>query len=195
MRQQLIARLYEILENHKNNFGYNYLLNPIPNDFECGIYFFFDKITPIENGQFKITYIGITKNNKNNRLEKHKINGPSSFRVHVEEALTNLRGFSTQILVNNYIHNLPYLFIKIPNVDDLKKIEETIIGLVSNYNKISQIHIPNKDWLGYNHFQSIIPQAHIWNIQHAKTGENKFNAINCNDPFDKLDKYSKLMIK
>jgi hypothetical protein len=195
MRKQLIARLYEILENHKNTFGYNYLLNPIPNDFECGIYFFYDKITTIENGQFKITYIGITKNNKNNRLDKHKINGPSSFRDHVNKALENLQGISTPNDVNNYIHNLPYLFIKIPNVDDLTEIEKTTIGLVSNYNKISQIHIPNKNWLGYHHLQSIIPKAHIWNIQHAKTVENKFNPKNCIDPLNKLNHYSKLIMK
>ncbi len=195
MRKQLITRLYEILENHKNTFGYKYLLNPIPNDFKCGIYFFFDNLTTIENDQFKITYIGITKNNKNNRLEKHKINGPSSFRDHVNESLINFQGFSTPAIVDSYIHNLPYLFIKIPNVVDLKEIEKTTIGLVSNINKISPINIPNKNWLGYHHSQSIIPKAHIWNIQHAKTGENKFNAINCNDPLSKLAEYSKLMIK
>jgi len=193
MRKQLIQRLYEILNNHVKNHGYNYLRNQIPKDFNCGIYFFFEKITQIENNQFKITYIGITKKNNNNRLEKHQINGPSSFRDHVGEAINNRNGVVNNLSIDQYIHNLPYIFITIKNIDDLKLIEKRTIELVSNFYQAPSIHIPNKDWLGYSHTQSIIPKAHIWNIQHA--GGKYSDKNNHSDPLDKLSYYSKDMIK
>jgi hypothetical protein len=191
MRNLLIERLYQILKNHEVNNGHFYLQNPIPTSFTCGIYFFFDKITPISEDQFKITYIGITKNNKNNRLEKHQYKGPSSFRDHVGEAIENRNGVSNNLLIDQYIHNLPYIFITINDIDDLKMIETRTIELVSNYNQIPAIHIPNKEWLGYLHLQSIIPKAHIWNIQNAG---GKYSAkFNYSDLLDKLKKYSLMM--
>jgi len=191
MRQQIIERLYKILELHKIQFGYFYLRNQIPQDFAFGIYFFFDPITTIGNNQFKITYIGITKNNKNNRLDKHKNNGPSSFRDHVKEAIINRNGVCRPLAINQYIHNLPYIFNTINNLDDLMLIEKRTVELVSNFNQIPAIHIPQKKWLGYSHTQSVIPKAHIWNIQHAGGKYSVKN--NYSDPLDKLNYYSKMM--
>jgi hypothetical protein len=191
MRNLLIEQLYLILKNHEVNIGYFYLKNPIPASFSCGIYFFFDKITPISEDQFKITYIGITKNNKNNRLEKHQKKGPSSFRDHVKEAIENKNGVANNLLINDYIHNLPYVFITINDIKMLEIIEKRTIELVSNFDQIHAIHIPNKDWLGYFHLRSIIPEAYIWNIQNA--GGNYSEKINYSDALDKLKKYSLMM--
>ena len=47
MRQQLIKRLYEILKTHETKHGYLYLKDTIPQMFTSGVYFFFDKTTPI----------------------------------------------------------------------------------------------------------------------------------------------------
>jgi hypothetical protein len=191
MRNLLIKHLYQILKNHEVQNGHFYLRNPIPAGYLCGIYFFFDKITPISEDQFKITYIGISKNNKNNRLEKHQNNGPSSFRDHVEEAINNRSGAVNNLLVNQYIHNLPYVFVTINDIETLEMIEKRTIELVSNFNQTTNIHIPNKEWLGYHHTQSIIPKAHIWNIQHA--GGKYSEEINYSDSLDKLEKYSLIM--
>ena len=187
MRKQLIQRLYEILNNHVKNHGYNYLRNQIPKDFNCGIYFFFEKITQIENNQFKITYIGITKKNNNNRLEKHQINGPSSFRDHVGEAINNRNGVVNNLSIDQYIHNLPYVFITINDIKTLEIIEKRMIELVSNFNQVPAIHIHNKEWLGYLHLRSKIPKSHIWNIQNA--GGNYSEKINYSDALDKLKKH------
>lgn len=188
MRQQLIERLYEIFKNHETKHGYHYLKDPIPKKFTSGIYFFFDKKTQTSNNQYKITYIGITKNNKNNRLEKHQNNGPSSFRDHVREAIINRNGADNQLLINQCIHNLPYLFITVNDIDTLKLIEKRTIELVSNFNQIPPIHIPNIEWLGYSHIKSIIPLSHIWNIQHAGGKYSEENDYS--DTLVKLKKYS-----
>ena len=87
MREQLIINLYNLLSNLNKKQQYNYLKNTINNNFNCGIYFFFEPDNMINETQLKISYIGITKKNKNNRLEKHQKNGPSSFRDHVKKAL------------------------------------------------------------------------------------------------------------
>jgi len=191
MRNQLIERLYLILKKHEVKNGYSYLINPIPTSFSCGIYFFFDKITPMSEDQFKITYIGITKNNKNNRLSKHKNKGPSSFRDHVEKAIINRNGVVNNLFIDQYIHYLPYVFIIINDINTLKLIEKRMIELVSNFNQVTTIHIPNNEWLGYSHLQSIIPKAHIWNIQHA--GGKYSKEINYSEFLDKLKKYSLMM--
>ena len=128
MRNLLIERLYLILKNHEVNNGYFYLSHSIPKNFSCGIYFFFDTINSILVNQFKITYIGITKNNKNNRLKKHQKNGPSSFRDHIGEAFKNKVGetnnLSLDLLVDKYIEGLPYLFIRIDDINTLELIEK-----------------------------------------------------------------------
>jgi hypothetical protein len=191
MRNQLIERLYLILKNHEVNNGFSYLNNPIPTSFSCGIYFFFDKITPISEDQFKITYIGITKNNKNNRLSKHQKKGPSSFMDHIKKAINNRNGIVNNLLIDQYIHNLPYVFITINDINTLELIEKRTIELVSNFNQVTAIHIPNNEWLGYSHLQSIIPKAHIWNIQHA--GGKYSEEINYSEPLDMLKKYSLMM--
>ena len=111
----------DLLYKHKEFQGFQYLKRSIPSNFDCGIYFFFDEALTISKDQFKITYIGITKNNKHNRLERHQINGPSSFRDHVNEAFENrVGGISSPEYVNLYIHNLPYLFVSINDIYDLK---------------------------------------------------------------------------
>ena len=192
MREQFVRSLHEILYKYKEIQGFEYLNRPIPSNFKCGIYFFFDELLTIPNDQFKITYIGITKNNKNNRLEKHQINGPSSFRDHVGEAIKNrFGGNSSPEYINKYIHHLPYLFVSINDIDDLKLIEKRSIELISNYNKDFKIHIPNENWLGYHHKNSIIPQAHIWNIQHAGNYDENLNYL---EALDKLKTYSIEMI-
>jgi len=193
MRQELINQLYQILETHKHYQNYQYLRNSIPMDYKCGIYFFFDEITPISNNQFKITYIGITKNNRNNRLEKHQKNGPSSFRDHVNEAILNKYGKEQILTVDQYIHNLPYLFININDIEDLKRIEKGIIELVSNDSQDTAIDVPNNEWLGYSHSHSIIPSAHIWNIQHA--GGKYSIENNYFDILNKMKSYALLMMK
>ncbi len=192
MRQQLIERLYEILKNHETKHEYNYLKDPIPKKFTSGIYFFFDKKTPIKNNQFKITYIGITSPNENNRLEKHKkSDGASSFRVSVKEAISIKFGLNEKLSVNNYIHNLPYLFIIINDVKDITEIEQRTIELVSNYELAQQIHVPNDEWLGYSSKKEKVRASHIWNSQYVKN----YNAVNkYSEALDKLNHYTNAMM-
>lgn len=168
MRESLTIQLYEILENHKNTYGYHYLYNQIPNNFNCGIYFFFDNTTHIKEELFKITYIGITKNNLNNRLEKHQINGPSSFRDHVQAAIENNHLNQINLTTNEYIHSLPYIFIEIINEIQLKEVEKKLIKLTSNFEKTHPLNIANDNWLGYNSPNVKIRSGHTWNIQNIK---------------------------
>lgn len=185
MRQQLIKRLYEILKTHEDIHGYHYLNDTIPQIFSSGVYFFFDKITPIENNQFKINYIGITNPNENNRLNKHKNNdGASSFRDSVKRAISNKFGNNGTFSVNNYIHNLPYIFIIINDREVIKNIEERTIELISNYKQAQQIHVPKVGWLGYSSCKEKVRTSHIWNSHYVK---NYSEAIN------KLEHYSNIM--
>ena len=85
MREQLIKKLYEILEINTNyGGGYHFLRDHIPQEFKSGVYFFFE----VDNKKPRITYIGITKPNRNNRLQMHK-NGASAFRDHIDKAIIN----------------------------------------------------------------------------------------------------------
>lgn len=169
MRQLLIKKLYRILDDHSNYQEYQYLRDPIPEHFICGIYFFFDTVNPINQKQYKITYIGITKDNNNNRLKKHQSNNNSAsiFRKHIDGALNYNQDLIGKKHINEYIHNLPYLFINIDNIYKLKLIEKKTIELISNYNKTEEIDIPSKNWLGFNHKRDIIKKAHIWNIHYS----------------------------
>lgn len=191
MRQQLINRLYEILKTHETKHGYHYLKDTIPQMFKSGVYFFFDKITPIENNQFKLTYIGITNPNENNRLEKHKKNnGASSFRDSVKKAISIKFGINSTSSVNGYIHNLPYIFILINVKEDIEKIEQRTIELISNYNQAIQIHKPNDEWLGYSSDKEKVRTSHIWNSNYVI----KYNVDNdyC-EAMNKLEDYSNRM--
>ena len=192
MRQQLIERLYEILKNHETKHGYHYLKDPIPQKFTSGIYFFFDKKTPIKNNQYKITYIGITSPNENNRLEKHKKNDDaSSFRKSVKEAISNRLDLNGTLSVNNYIHDLPYLFIVIHDSEDITNIEKRTIEIVSNYNQDHQIDVPNVEWLGYSSDKEKVRISHLWNSHFVK----KYNLDNkYSEALDKLIHYSNLMV-
>jgi hypothetical protein len=171
MRQKSVEDLYKILEKLKCSQEFQFLSKPVPINYMCGIYFFFDKITPILSKQYKITYIGISNNNKNNRLEKHQ-KGESSFRDHVKEALSNLYSNSEKSKIDGYIHKLPYLFVTVNNTADLRLIEKGTIEIISNYNK-QPIHIPSKEWLGYNHKNGKIIKSHIWNIHHTGNYSDK----------------------
>jgi hypothetical protein len=171
MRQKSVEDLYKILEKLKCSQEFQFLSKPVPTNYMCGIYFFFDKITPILSKQYKITYIGISSNNKNNRLEKHQ-KGNSSFRDHVKEALSNRYSSSEKCEIDDYIHHLPYLFVTIKNTEELSRIEKGTIEIISNYNK-QPIHIPRKEWLGYNHKNDKIIKSHIWNIRHTGNYSDK----------------------
>jgi hypothetical protein len=189
MREELIKRLYKILEKHRIKHGYHYLKDTIPSQFTSGLYFFFDETTPIENDQFKITYIGITNPNGNNRLEKHQKphNEASSFRRSVNKAISNRFGSNGKLSVNDYIHNLPYLFIVVDNKEDIENIEKRTIELVSNYNHVLQFHVPEPEWLGYSSDKEKVCKSHIWNSQHVNNyNENKDYSV----AIDKLEKYS-----
>jgi hypothetical protein len=67
-----------------------------------------------------------------------------------------------------------YFFIIINDIDVFKLIEKRIIELISYCKQLPRIHVPKNNWLDYFHNNSIIPEAHIWNIQHAggKFSEN-----------------------
>lgn len=191
MRETLTKQLYEILENHKNTYGYHYLCNPIPDNFNFGIYFFFDRITSIREDLFKITYIGITKNNLNNRLEKHQLNGPSSFRDHVQEAIET--NHQNRITINDYIQNLPYVFIQINNETLLKEVEKKVIKLTSNFEKQHQLNIASDKWLGYNSPNIKISSGHTWNIQNIKGEIENFEFLEYQEMLKVLSQHSKLM--
>jgi hypothetical protein len=191
MRQQIIKRLYEILKTHETKHGYHYLKDTIPKLFTNGVYFFFDKTTPIENNQFKITYIGITNPNENNRLGKHKNdNGASSFRDSVKKAISNKFDINRILSVNDYIHNLPYIFILINDKEDIDKIEQRTIELISNYNQAIQIHKPNDEWLGYSSDKEKVRTSHIWNSNYVI----RYNVDNnYSEAMNKLEHYSNRM--
>jgi|688.fasta_scaffold565904_1 hypothetical protein len=192
MRQQLIKRLYEILKTHETKHGYLYLKDTIPQMFTSGVYFFFDKTTPIENNQFKITYIGITNPNKNNRLHKHKNNnGPSSFRDSVKKAISNKFGINETLSVNDYIHNLPYIFILINNREVIENIEQRTIELISNYEQAKQIHVPNDQWLGYSSNKEKVRSSHIWNSNYVMNYSLDYNYV---EALNQLEQYSNNMI-
>lgn len=189
MRQQLIKRLYEIFETHETQHGYHYLKDPIPQMFTSGVYFFFDKTTPIENNQFKITYIGITNPNENDRLDKHK-KGTSSFRESVKKALSKRFGINGALSVNDYIHNLPYIFILINDIEDTSNIEQRTIELISNYNQAKQIHKPNDEWLGYSSDKEKVRNSHIWNSHYV----NNYDVDkNYSEALNKLEHYANRM--
>lgn len=191
MRQQLIKRLYEILKTHETKHDYHYLRDKIPQMFSSGVYFFFDKTTPIENNQFKITYIGITNPNENNRLDKHKNNdGGSSFRVSVKKAISIKFGINGTLSVNDYIHNLPYIFISINDSEVIKNIEQRTIEFISNYNQAIQIHKPNDEWLGYSSDKEKVITSHIWNSDYVK----RYNVDNnYSEALNNLEHYSNRM--
>ena len=192
MRHQLIKRLYEILKTHETKLGYHYLKDTIPQMFTSGVYFFFDKTTPIENNQFKITYIGITNPNENNRLDKHKKNNnsASSFRESVYKAIPIKFGINGTLSVNDYIHNLPYIFILINDREDIKNIEQRTIELISNCNQAIQIHKPNDEWLGYSSDKEKVRNSNIWNSNYVK----RYNVDNnYSEAMNKLEHYSNRM--
>lgn len=164
MREQFIINLYNLLSNFKKKQKYNYLKNPINKNYNCGIYFFFDTENKISDTQLKISYIGKTKNNSNNRLEKHQKGNASSFREHVKKALVEKHNvnFSDE-MISGYIHNLPFLFIPIKNETHLKDIENHCIQIISNSNQKS-IHKPYDKWLGF-YIDDELKNSHIWNVQ------------------------------
>jgi hypothetical protein len=166
MREQLIINLYNLLSNLNKKQQYNYLKSPINKNFNCGIYFFFEPDNMINDTQSRISYIGITKNNKNNRLEKHQKGGTSSssFRKHVKEALLVKHNVNFRVeMISEYIHNLPFLFIPIKNEKNISEIENHCIQIISNANQ-KTIHKPQDTWLGF-YIDDDLKNSHIWNVQ------------------------------
>ena len=64
------------------------------------------------------------------------------------------------------------MFVTIKNTEELSRIEKGTIEIISNYNK-QPIHIPSKEWLGYNHKNDKIIKSHIWNIQNTGNYSDK----------------------
>jgi hypothetical protein len=185
MREDLIERIYEILGDlaiKQINNGYNILAEPIPLEYlQAGLYFFFDLNIPRINGQgHKIIRIGITGNNGNNRLGLHKNGNVNSsiFRKHVGRAFANMNnGIIDEIQISNYIHSLPYLFLPVVNNDQLHNLEKKLIQIISNCNQLSQIDIPNNNWLGFQQGPNInlsISCSHLWNVHYV----NNYNENN-----------------
>ncbi|MDF7821164.1 hypothetical protein P1X15_26310 [Runella sp. MFBS21] len=175
MRHIYLNQLYTILSDLKEKQGYHYLLNAIPLQFNCGLYFFFDPQTPINQHQFKIIYIGITKDNINNRLEKHQKAhiSASSLRKHVGSALNLLYNENVNAAgISAYIHQLLYLFLPINNIDNLDALEKRCIEIVLNRNQVA-IHPPMNNWLGYQ-LGGAISEAQMWNNHYT----NSYNPAN-----------------
>ncbi|WP_273212229.1 GIY-YIG nuclease family protein [Runella zeae] len=169
MRHIYLNQLYTILSDLKERQGDHYLSNAIPLQFNCGLYFFFNPQNPISQHQFKIIYIGITKDNINNRLEKHQKAhiSASSLRKHVGKASNFLYNENVNAAgISAYIHQLPYLFLPINNIDNLEALEKRCIEIVSNRNQ-SVIHPPMNNWLGYQ-LGGAITEAHMWNNHHTQ---------------------------
>lgn len=185
MRQILISRLYNIitlLSTKQVNNGYNTLANPIPNSFlQSGLYFFLDPTIPRNNGDGnKIIRVGITGDNNNNRLDRHKRGSISDsvFRNHVGRALATLNnGIINEDQISQYIQNLHYLFVPIEDINLLHNLEKSLIEILSNCNQADNFDTPGIDWLGFQNGPSInnaISCSHLWNVHFVKN----YNANN-----------------
>jgi hypothetical protein len=184
MRLQYVNELYKILDQLKEQIGdYYYLSNQIPQEYltNAGLYFFFDQNCLREDGiSYKIVRIGITKDNNNPRLERHQ-NGnisDSIFRTHIGRAFEVNNNFLDnnvlEVMISNYIQDLPYLFIPINDNDNLKILEKRCIEIVSNFqtpNNNVIIDAPPENWLGYNVGGNINPTiclSHLWLVHYVQ---------------------------
>jgi len=184
MRLQYVNKLYQILDQLKEQIGdYYYLSNQIPQEYltNAGLYFFFDQNCLREDGiSYKIVRIGITKDNNNPRLGLHQ-NGnisDSIFRAHIGRAFIVNNYFLDnnvlEVMISNYIQDLPYLFIPINDNDNLKNLEKRCIEIVSNFqtpNNNVIIDAPPENWLGYNVGGIINPticHSHLWLVHYVQ---------------------------
>jgi hypothetical protein len=184
MRLQYVNKLYQILDQLKEQIGdYYYLSNQIPQEYltNAGLYFFFDQNCLREDGiSYKIVRIGITKDNNNPRLERHQ-NGniiDSIFRAHIGRAFEVNNNFLDnnvlEVMISNYIQDLPYLFIPINDNDNLKNLEKRCIEIVSNFqtpNNNVIIDAPPENWRGYNVGGNINPticHSHLWLVHYVQ---------------------------
>lgn len=192
MRKFLVEKIYSNLNDYSNKINeFHFLKNPINNNFKKsgGVYFFFENFKTLNLDYLKIIYIGITKNNENNRLEKHQKGDASSFRKHVSESLEKLTKVApSPNIIDDYIHNLPYLFIPISNDNDIKTIEKATIEIISNFNQEDKIKPVNESWLGNSSGDDKIIKSQLWNWHHVSNFKIS-NIENYNKIIDLLNFY------
>jgi hypothetical protein len=195
MRLQYVNKLYQILDQLKEQNGdYYYLRNQIPQEYitNAGLYFFFDQNCFREDGiSYKIIRIGITRDNGNPRLESHQ-NGNivnSIFRKHIGRVFkvnnNLLNNNDLEVMISNYIQDLPYLFIPINDNENLESLEERCIEIISNFqtpNNNVVIDAPPENWIGYtvgDQIHHTICHSHLWLVHYAKNyNENNIDYTN-----------------
>ncbi len=158
-----------------------------------GIYIMFDKGESF-NGFDRIVRVGKAESSLLKRLTQHFIKPDkdhSIFRKHIGRALLTQQGIQTEKWdikgftipqvekqVTDYlIKNITFSVIPLTNKEDICKLEQTLLEILSIYNRlhkeITGKYIQSPDWLGNFCTNPKVRECGLWNDEHIRSWKHK----------------------
>lgn len=80
----------------------------------------------------------------------------------------------TEFAVSNYLNNMPFVWLAVPQKNDRREVEEYCIALLSNYNQKTKIDPPSENWLGLRSPKTSITKSGLWNSRNISDHSDGF---------------------